>query len=138
MRNISYPVRVSRLIPIQKMFTTDTPPALSGTLPDFGEGTLREAAPRLWGGVLSMCPIVFSNWYYYSLLTTHDLVFLIPPADAAIGCFLFASPLSIPHGRIHHLSWGNLFHRDKSFHDCFDDGSSNSTPEGIFTLGFIN
>ncbi|AKG21604.1 hypothetical protein IJ00_10235 [Calothrix sp. 336/3] len=42
---------------MQKMFTTDTPPALSGTR------TLREAAPRLWGGILSMCRIVFSNWY---------------------------------------------------------------------------
>ncbi len=41
------------------MFTTDTPPALSGTLPEIGEGTLREAAPRLWGGVFSMCRIVF-------------------------------------------------------------------------------
>ncbi|AKG21158.1 hypothetical protein IJ00_07460 [Calothrix sp. 336/3] len=25
-----------RVIPIQKMFTTDTPPALSGTLPEIG------------------------------------------------------------------------------------------------------
>ncbi len=43
------------------MFTTDTPPSL--TLADFEKGTLREAALRLWGEVLSMCCIVVSNWY---------------------------------------------------------------------------